>query len=230
MGWFDNEQGSERQPPSPQPTKEPMPRSTPPKNPSPKPEPVEGGGSTLGREIHVDGTIVCNEDLTILGKVEGTIRAKGTLTIAREADVRAAIDGQRVIVMGEVEGDVEGAERVVLGPAARLDGNIKAPALEISEGAYFKGNVDMQPSSGAKGAQADKSSRSSGGDEKARVSGMPGTKPMDDKDKDKGKDKEKAESSGSQGGSSGADGSGGSMKPEPAGAAKTKGAETTASR
>lgn len=142
MGWFDNEDDAER--PSAAPPQSP-PRPAP-KAPTGTPE----SGSTLGRQIHVDGTIVCGEDLTILGKVDGTIRAKGTLVIAKEADVRAKIDGQRVLVHGKVTGNVQGAERVVLGQTARLTGNIEAPTLEIIEGAYFKGNIDMKPAKPAK--------------------------------------------------------------------------------
>ena len=69
--------------------------------------------------------------------------SQGTLVIAKEADVHAKIDGQRVLVHGKVDGDVHGSERVVLGQTARLMGNIEAKTLEIIEGAYFNGNVEM---------------------------------------------------------------------------------------
>ena len=136
MGWFDNEE--QEAGPSPG-----APQSAPPRSAAKAPTPETG--STLGRKLHVDGTIVCDEDLTILGQVEGTIRAKGTLVVAKGADVRAKIDGQRVIVHGKVAGNVEGAERVVLGQTADLTGNIETPTLEIIEGAHFKGSVEMQP-------------------------------------------------------------------------------------
>jgi len=211
MGWFDNEQGTEKQPPPPQPKKEPMSTTAPPKNmKTAQPNTEETGGSTLGPQIHVDGTIVCGEDLTILGRVEGTIRAKGTLTIARDADVRASIDGQRVLLHGKVEGDVQGAERVVLGPEAQLDGNIQAPALEISEGAYFKGKVDMQPKSGERGRR-DKSAGAKSSDASAGD-----------------KNKTGAASPSKDGG--GSSGESESIEPKAATAGKTKGAETTASR
>ena len=137
MGWFDNEQGADKP-------------NAPPRKVAPRVSVENAGaapevGSTLGRQVHVDGTIVCGEDLTILGKVEGTIRAKGTLVIAKEADVRATIDGQRVIVHGKVDGNVHGAEKVVLGATAALTGNIEAPALEMTEGAFLKGSVEMRP-------------------------------------------------------------------------------------
>ena len=139
MGWFDNEQEADNANPAPRP-QSPRVAAKP-----PAPAPAVDSGSTLGRQIHVDGEIVCDEDLTILGRVDGTIRANGTLVVAKEADVRAKIDGERVLVHGKVNGNVHGTERVVLGQTARLTGNIEAPALEIIEGAYFEGSVEMQP-------------------------------------------------------------------------------------
>ena len=136
MGWFDNEQEEARRTAA-------APQSSPPRSVARPPAPETG--STMGRQLHVDGTIVCDEDLTILGRVDGTIRANGTLMIATGADVRAKIDGQQVMVHGKVDGNVQGAERVVLGQTAHLTGNIETPILEIIEGARFKGSVEMQP-------------------------------------------------------------------------------------
>lgn len=156
MGWFDNEQqGESTKPDTPQAPSRPAAKA-----PAPAPE----TGSTLGRQVHIDGTIVCDEDLTILGKVEGTIRGKGTLVIAKEADVLATIDGQRVLVHGKVDGNVHAADRVVLGQTARLTGDIEAPTLEIIEGAYFKGNVEMRPEKFAKAEpKAEKATTASSG-------------------------------------------------------------------
>jgi len=140
MGWFDNEQEEGK------PTAA-APQSTavvPPRPAARNPSAGAETGSTLGCQIHVDGTIVCDEDLTILGRVDGTIRAKGTLVVAKEADVRAKIDGERVMVHGKVRGNVHGAEIVVLGQTGRLSGNIETPILEIIEGARFKGSVEMK--------------------------------------------------------------------------------------
>jgi cytoskeletal protein CcmA (bactofilin family) len=161
MGWFDNEEGGETGNASAagNPQRPNMKVATP----APPAPQGSGSGSTLGRQVRIDGTIVCGEDLTILGKVEGTIRAKGTLVIAENADVRAAIDGQRVLVHGKVEGDVHGEEKVVLGPTAHLNGNIDVSALEILEGAYFKGNVEMKSATKAqKPAPPSKSEKPSG--------------------------------------------------------------------
>ena len=164
MGWFDNEQDGQK-PNAAAPRSEPR-RSVAKAAPAAAP----AAGSTLGRQIHVDGTIVCDEDLTILGRVQGTIRAQGTLVIAKEADVHAKIDGQRVLVHGKVDGNVHGTERVVLGQTARLTGNIKATTLEIIEGAHFRGNVEMQA---VKPAEKPKASdvKLKAGEDRAKASG-----------------------------------------------------------
>jgi len=165
MGWFDNEQDAQQRDAA-------APRSEP-ERPAATAAPAGAAvpGSTLGRQIHVDGTIVCDEDLTILGRVDGTIRAQGTLVIAKEADVRAKIDGQRVLVHGKVDGNVHGTERVVLGQTARLTGNIEATILEIIEGAYFKGNVEMQSAKPVKEPAKGSDLEPKAGEDRAKTSG-----------------------------------------------------------
>ena len=45
--------------------------------------------------------------------------------------------------MGELRGDLIGCDRVVIGPRAKVFGNIEARSLTVSEGAYLDGNVRM---------------------------------------------------------------------------------------
>jgi cytoskeletal protein CcmA (bactofilin family) len=48
-----------------------------------------------------------------------------------------------------VHGDVLGADQVVLGPAARVEGRIQTSSLTICEGARFEGDIRMQVDAGA---------------------------------------------------------------------------------
>jgi cytoskeletal protein CcmA (bactofilin family) len=150
MGWFDNDKDDKPQ--SPQPPAAPPPR--PPQ--ATAPARGGGGGSTFGERVHVNGTIVCEESLRVLGRIEGTIHARQDLTVMQGADVRAVIHGRRVNIEGTVNGDVHASEVVVLGPSASLMGNIKTPSLQIQEGAFFKGSVEMSPAEPA--ARADRPS------------------------------------------------------------------------
>ncbi len=110
------------------------------------PTPAGGGreGSTIGQRVQVNGTVVSDEDLEIVGKVEGTIHARKGLRVAREADVKAVINGSEVLVEGTVTGDINASEQLVLGATAVLTGNIKTPSLQIRDGAFFRGQVTMQ--------------------------------------------------------------------------------------
>jgi len=136
MGWFDNDPKTNAQ--------ETASPASPARNRTATAKPPLQAGSSLGARVHVNGTIVSDENLKILGKVEGTIHARQTLLIAKEAEVKAVIHGRRVQVDGTVVGDIHGAETVVLGTTASLHGNIHTPSLQILEGAFFKGSVEMK--------------------------------------------------------------------------------------
>lgn len=141
MGWFDNEDKDRigAAPSAPQAPASP-----------PAPTARAAGGSTLGERVHVNGTITCEEDLTILGKVEGQIHAREKLLIAKQAEVQALIKGTKVMVEGTVKGDIHAAGTLVLGATASLTGNIKTPSLQVRDGAYFKGSVEMEPPAASK--------------------------------------------------------------------------------
>jgi cytoskeletal protein CcmA (bactofilin family) len=57
--------------------------------------------------------------------------------------VEGKVCAPRLLIMGELRGDVVGCERVVLGTRAKVFGNIEARNLIIREGAYFEGAVRM---------------------------------------------------------------------------------------
>ena len=57
--------------------------------------------------------------------------------------VEGKVCAPRLLVMGELRGDVVGCDRIVLGTRAKVFGNIEARNLTIREGAYFEGAVRM---------------------------------------------------------------------------------------
>jgi cytoskeletal protein CcmA (bactofilin family) len=98
----------------------------------------------VGARMKVTGTIVSDEDLEIVGQVEGEIRARETLSIAKDAEVRAVVHGRRVVLEGALHGDIHASELVVLGNSSTMQGDIHTPTLEIREGALFRGSVKMK--------------------------------------------------------------------------------------
>ena len=65
----------------------------------------------LGTSIVIKGDLIASEDLTLYGKMEGSVTLNGghTLTIGRFADIRAAIDAKAVVIQGAVTGNVTAA-------------------------------------------------------------------------------------------------------------------------
>ncbi len=155
MGWFDNDAKE-----TPQSATAPTPAATPSRvTPSRVATPAaDKGGSTIGERVQITGTIVADDELVIYGKVEGNIRARGALRIAEGAEVKAVVRGTKVLLEGRLEGDLHAGELAVLGATATLAGNIKAPSLEVKEGAFVKGSVEMPrpeaPAEKAEPAQA----------------------------------------------------------------------------
>jgi len=102
---------------------------------------TDEGPCVLGREIHFVGTLKTGQEITILGRVTGTICASRSLVVGKEAQIDATIEGQRVKVMGRVKGNIVGKERVELGPSASVVGEVIAPVVHVDEGARFEGRV-----------------------------------------------------------------------------------------
>jgi cytoskeletal protein CcmA (bactofilin family) len=62
-----------------------------------------------------------------------------------KGDIRARV----IVIDGKVEGDLFATESVNIRATAKVKGNVFAPRVAIQDGAFFQGQVDMQPSGAA---------------------------------------------------------------------------------
>jgi cytoskeletal protein CcmA (bactofilin family) len=98
----------------------------------------------VGKSVIFKGDLISAEEMTIDGRVEGTIEVRGHgLTIGPEADIRADIVAQSVVVLGAVTGSITAQDRVDIGETGSLDGSIVSPRLVVAEGAVLRGQVDV---------------------------------------------------------------------------------------
>ena len=98
----------------------------------------------IGKSIVVEGELHGSEDLTIEGQVEGKITLKQhVLTIGAHGRIQAQVFGKSVVVLGEVIGNIEATEKISISAEGSVEGDIKAPRVAISEGAKFRGDIDM---------------------------------------------------------------------------------------
>jgi cytoskeletal protein CcmA (bactofilin family) len=92
----------------------------------------------------LNGEITFKDMLRINGFVAGKIFSfKGTLIVDNSARVDADIDVSVCVVSGTVNGDVVAQQRVELGPAAVINGDISTTSLSMRPGAIFTGNCRM---------------------------------------------------------------------------------------
>ncbi len=110
---------------------------------SPEPE-SSRSAATIGKAVKIIGQIFSKEDLYVDGDVEGTIECQDNkLTIGPNGKLQAAVRAREVIVLGQIKGNVEAADRIDIRKDARLVGDIKVARIVIEDGAYFKGSIDI---------------------------------------------------------------------------------------
>lgn len=122
-----------------------------PENTSPRTQaPVIGKTATIGPGITINGDISGEENLAIEGKVEGKINLPGhQVEVGKAGRVHADIVAKYIKVEGEMQGDIDGKEKVVIASSGNVRGNISAPRVMLEDGAIFKGSIDINPNDSA---------------------------------------------------------------------------------
>ena len=123
-----------------------------PRAPEPRPAEAKGDGarvSVLGPTLRFRGELSAQEDLIVQGSVEGSITHTQSLTIGTDGTMKGDIRARVIVIDGKVEGDLYATESVSIRATAKVKGNVFAPRVGISDGAFFQGQIDMQPSGAA---------------------------------------------------------------------------------
>ena len=95
------------------------------------------------------GTLVTGEaNFKALMRVDGHLSGRissssGTLIVGANGKVDANIEVAIAVIHGTVNGDIIATQRLELGRAAKLNGNIQTPSLIIEQGALFEGSSKM---------------------------------------------------------------------------------------
>jgi cytoskeletal protein CcmA (bactofilin family) len=128
--------------PAPEIRKEPVPVSS---TPYRVPDADSRSTATIGKAVKVVGQIFTKEDLYVDGDVEGTIESQDNkVTVGPNGRVQAGIKAREVVILGQVKGNVEAADKVDIRKDARLEGDIVSSRISIEDGALFKGSIDIR--------------------------------------------------------------------------------------
>lgn len=153
------------QPQSPTPSaSSPEPSSAPKPSPSPTPAPAErakapapspsGGGSFLGNSCTFVGDLEGEGSFECGGKFNGSIDVTGDLVVAHSGVAEAELKARSINIEGRLTGNATGSAKVTVGPSGHVEGDVRAPAVQFAEGAFFEGNVEMRRSKAAQGGDS----------------------------------------------------------------------------
>jgi cytoskeletal protein CcmA (bactofilin family) len=101
----------------------------------------------LGSSIEVKGKISGEEDLQVVGKVEGPIALAGQrLTVGRSGQIASEVTAREVVVYGKVTGNLRASDRVEIKKDGSVTGDIITSRISIEDGAFFKGRIEIDNS------------------------------------------------------------------------------------
>lgn len=106
----------------------------------------------IGKSVFIKGDVISAEDLTIDGRVEGTIALDGhCLTVGAGAAIQADLTAHTLIISGAVTGNVTATERIEIRETGSVEGDITAPRLTVRDGAVLRGRIDTAAEAPAQG-------------------------------------------------------------------------------
>ncbi len=92
----------------------------------------------------LSGEISFRDVVRVNGYIAGTVYSeRGTLMVDDTARVDANIEVAVAVINGTINGDIVAHQRVEIGPAAKIYGNIWTRSIAIKDGAEFEGVCTM---------------------------------------------------------------------------------------
>jgi len=125
--------------------------------PVPKPEPSgarataatmvgtasERKESLIAADLTIEGKIEGGGSVRIAGKFKGDVNVQGDLTIEAGAKLIGSVRADKVVISGELEGNVLGASSIDLQQTGVVVGDLTARALTVAAGATMRGKAEF---------------------------------------------------------------------------------------
>jgi cytoskeletal protein CcmA (bactofilin family) len=121
----------------------PTPRPTPAPTPASRPAEREGKESVIAADLSIEGKINGAGHIRIAGRFKGDVTVEGDLTVEVGAKVNGSVRARKVVIAGELEGNVESAQRVELLEGGTVVGDVKAGVVSIAPGSRMRGQVEF---------------------------------------------------------------------------------------
>ena len=99
--------------------------------------------SLIAPDIAIEGKIEGSGHVRIAGRFKGDVDVRGDLTIEPGAKVHGSVRAEKVIIAGDLGGNIETASHVELLQSGSLTGDLKATSLTVAAGSRMRGQVDF---------------------------------------------------------------------------------------
>lgn len=109
-----------------------------------KGNPSQPMNAFLGKDSQFEGKLFFTGTVRVDGRVKGEILSEGTLIVGDTAVLHSTVRVGRIIISGEVQGDVIAREKVELRVPGKVYGSIQSPVVSMEEGVIFEGACRMQ--------------------------------------------------------------------------------------
>jgi cytoskeletal protein CcmA (bactofilin family) len=104
--------------------------------------------ANLGPGLVLKGELTGQEDVFLDCHVEGPVNFGGNrVTIGRSSVVTGDVVAREAVLHGKLNGDLRAHDRVEVRKGGALVGDLVTGRISIEEGAYFKGHIEVDPSS-----------------------------------------------------------------------------------
>lgn len=99
--------------------------------------------SVITEDLSIEGKIEGSGHVRLIGKFKGDVQVKGDLTIEPGAKVSGGVRAERVVIGGELEGNIDAASSVELLESAVVNGDVKADSVSVAAGSRMRGQVEF---------------------------------------------------------------------------------------
>ncbi len=99
--------------------------------------------SVIAAGLTFEGKIDGSGHVRISGRFKGDVQVDGSLTVEAGAHLAGSVRAGSVVVAGEIEGNIEGAQRVELHQSGVVNGDISAGSLTVADGARMRGRAEF---------------------------------------------------------------------------------------
>lgn len=99
--------------------------------------------SLIAPDIAIEGKIEGSGHVRIAGRFKGDVDVRGDLTIEAGAKVNGSVRAEKIVVSGELVGNIDAASHVDLMQSGSLVGDLKAATLTVAAGSRMRGQADF---------------------------------------------------------------------------------------